>query len=266
MPSQADHLILCFDIGNTDIHGGLFAGDALRFEFRRSNQQRPSADELGVFLLQLLAANGVDASLVEEIAIACVVPDALSSVQGACEKYLGCTPLVLQAGVKTGLKLRVKEPREVGADRIANAIAAVRAFPGRNLIVVDMGTATTLCAINTRAEYLGGAIVVGMGLAMRALGTQTAKLPQVDIVRAEYALGRTTVENIQSGLFFSQLGMLREMTTRLRNEAFDGEPALVIGTGGFSRLFREEAVFDCIEPALVLHGLRHALALNRSHS
>jgi type III pantothenate kinase len=255
--------VLCFDIGNTDIHGGVFEGEKLRFEFRRSNQQRPSADELGVFLLQLLAANEVHPASIGAISIASVVPDALPAVEGACEKYLHCAPLVLQAGVKTGLKLRVKEPREVGADRIANAIAAVRNFPGQNVIVVDMGTATTLCAINAKAEYLGGAIVVGMGLSMRALGSQTAKLPQVDIVRPESALGRTTVENIQSGLFFSQLGMLREMTERLREEAFEGEPTLVVGTGGFARLFASEKIFDRIEPALVLHGLRYALLLNR---
>jgi len=255
---------LCFDIGNTDIHGGIFDGDTCEAEFRLSNRQRPSADEFGVFMLQLLQARSIDPAAIAEVAIASVVPESLPPVVAACETYLGRQPLVLRAGVKTGLKIRMKEPRDVGADRIANAIAAVHQFPRQNLIVIDMGTATTFCAINDQREYLGGAIVAGVGLCMRALGTQTAKLPMVEIVTPVAALGKTTVENIQSGLIYSHLGALREIIGRLREEAFAGAPALVIGSGGFARLFADFGVFDHLAPALVLHGLRRALELNAS--
>ncbi len=259
---SAGPLTLCFDIGNTDIHGGVFSGEHCELEFRMSNRQRPTVDEFGVFLLQLLQARSIASESIQRVAIASVVPESLPAVAEACEKYLGHAPLILQAGVKTGLKIRVKDPREVGSDRIANAIAAVHLHPGHNLLVIDMGTATTFCAINRNREYLGGAIVAGVGLCMRALGTQTAKLPMVDIVRPKAALGKTTVENIQSGLFYSHLGTLRELIDHLRSEAFAGEDCLVIGTGGFSRLFAHSGIFDYVVPALVLQGLRYALELN----
>lgn len=255
---------LCFDIGNTDIHGGVFAGEALQLEFRKSNRMRPTTDEFGVFMLQLLQAKGIEPDAINRVAIASVVPDSLPAVREACEKYLGCEPLVLRAGVRTGLKIRMKEPREVGADRIANAIAAVDLHPDKNLIVIDMGTATTICAVNAQREYLGGAIVAGLGLSMRALGTQTAKLPHVDIVTMSNALGKSTVENIQSGLYFGHLGMLKEMIARLREEAFGGAPVTVVGTGGFVHLFAGSGIFDYSVSALVLRGLHRALELNES--
>lgn len=253
---------LCFDIGNTDIHGGVFDGDELRLEFRRSNRQRPTADEFGVFLLQVLAAKGIGAADIDHVAVSSVVPDSLPAVMGASEQYLGVKPLVLQAGVRSGLKIRVKEPREVGADRIANAVAAVHLFPNCNRIVIDMGTATTFCAINKKSEYLGGAIVAGIGLSMNALGSQTAKLPLVDIVQPSAALGRDTVENIQSGLFYGHLGIMKELIDRIRYEAFADDPSIVIGTGGFSRLFTDAGIFDHMVPGLVLLGLRRTLELN----
>lgn len=256
-------LQLCFDIGNTDIYGGVFAGRDLRMEFRSSNRNRPSVDEFGVFLVQLLQTHGIDPKEIGEVAAACVVPDSLGAIVGACGKYLERPVLVLEVGVRTGLKIKVKDPREVGADRIANAIAAVEMFPRRNLIIIDMGTATTFCAVTAAGEYLGGAIAAGLGLSMQALGRQTAKLPLVDVVAPASALGRTTVENIQSGLFFGHVGLVKEMVSRLRAEAFGGEPVFVVGTGGRAPLFEGIDLFDQIVPTLVLRGLQRALALNR---
>lgn len=255
-------MILCFDIGNTDIHGGVFAEDQLLLEFRQSSHNRPSADEFGLFLLQLLQVNALDPATIERVAIASVVPEAQLPVIQACERYLKRTPLLLKAGVKTGLKIRVHNPGEVGADRIANAIAAVDLFPGKDLIVVDMGTATTFCAINREKEYLGGVIAAGLGLSMRALARGTAKLPFVDVTAPVRALGRNTVENIQSGLFFGHLGLIKELRLRFTHECFDGRQPTVIGTGGFARLFADHAVFDHTVPDLVLQGLRRALTLN----
>lgn len=256
-------LQLCFDIGNTDIHGAVFSGQEMLFEFRKSNSTRPTVDEFGVFLIQLLQTHGVASSAITEVAAASVVPDSISAVAGACEKYLERSVLVLEAGVKTGLKIRVQEPKDVGADRIGNAMAAVERYPNENLIVIDTGTATTFCAISARGEYLGGSIAAGLGLSMRALGTQTAKLPLVDMVRPKSVLGKTTIQNIQSGLYFGHIGLIRQMVEGLKEEAFRGESVRVIATGGHAHLFAEEGLFDAIVPALVLRGLQRALTLNR---
>lgn len=255
-------LRLCFDIGNTDIYGGVFRGRDLVAEFRKSNHARPTVDEFGVFLMQLLRLKGVEPAEIGAVAIASVVPDAEEPVVGAAREHLGLKPLLLRAGVRTGLKLRVKEPTEVGADRIANAIAAVERYPDRNLIIIDTGTATTFCVVTAAREYLGGAIVAGLGLCMRALGRGTAKLPLVDIREPEHAMGRTTIGNIQSGLFFGHLGALRELIGRLSDEAFADCPPMVVGTGGFASLFKEFGVFDAIVPDLVLRGLLRAIELN----
>ncbi len=261
---SARELQLCFDIGNTDIYGGVFEGRELRMEFRKNNRARPTVDEFGVFLMQLLQAHRIAPEEIAEVGAACVVPDSLRAVVGACEKYLSRPVLLIEAGVRTGLKVKVKDPRQVGADRISNAIAAVELFPGRNLIIIDMGTATTFCAVNARQEFLGGAIAAGIGLSMNALGTQTAKLPIVDIVPVRNALGRTTIENIQSGLFFGHIGLVKELVARLREEAFGTEEATVIGTGGSARLFTDFHLFDKFIPALVLRGVHRAIALNRA--
>ena len=145
-------------------------------------------------------------------------------------------------------------------------MAAVECHPNENLIVIDTGTATTFCAISAQAEYLGGSIAAGLALSMRALGTQTAKLPLVDLVRPKGVLGKTTIQNIQSGLYFGHIGLIRQMVDGLRSEAFSGEPVCVIATGGHAHLFADEGLFDEIIPALVLRGLQRALALNRETS
>ncbi|HKJ90745.1 MAG TPA: type III pantothenate kinase, partial [Oceanipulchritudo sp.] len=166
------------------------------------------------------------------------------------------------AGVRTGLKIRTRNPGEVGADRIANAIAAVELFPGQDRIVVDMGTATTFCAINRKDEYLGGVIAAGMGLSMRSLARNTAKLPYVDLLHPQTCLGKTTVESIQSGLFFGHLGLMREVIGRLSDEVFANREPVVIGTGGHARLFRDERLLTAHVPDLVLRGLCRAVELN----
>jgi type III pantothenate kinase len=180
----------------------------------------------------------------------------------ACERYLGKVPLMLQAGVRTGLKIRTRQPAEVGADRIANAIAAVEMFPKQDRIVVDMGTATTFCAINREDEYLGGVIAAGLALSMRALARNTAKLTYVDLVRPQVCLGKSTTESIQSGLYFGHLGLMREVIGRIREEAFDGRQPVVVITGGHARFFQEEPLVDRYVPDLVLRGLCRAIELN----
>ena len=163
-------MLLCLDVGNSQIFGGLFDGEGvLQVQFRRTSQLRSSSDELGVFFRTVLRENDVDQDLIADVAICCVVPDLLYSLRACCQKYFSLEPLVLRPGIKTGLKIQYRDPREVGADRIADAVGATTMFPGKNLIVADFGTATTLCAITRKKEFLGGNIVPVVRLAMEAL-------------------------------------------------------------------------------------------------
>ncbi len=257
-------MILALDVGNSQIYGGIFDQDELKLRFRKTSKQGSSSDEIGIFLREVLRENGFDPSRVKQIVICSVVPDVVYSLRNACKKYFKMNPFLLQAGVKTGLKINYRNPLEVGADRISNAIAAVQQYPKRNLIVIDLGTATTFCAISKEKEYLGGVIAAGLRLSMEALESRTAKLPSVEIVPCSQALGRSTVENIQSGLYFGHLGMMKELTERLSKECFEGEKPFVIGTGGFSSLFEKEALFDAVLPDLVLKGLLYSLKMNKA--
>ena len=255
-------MILALDVGNTQIYGGLFDADKMVMSFRRNSKSGASSDETGVFLRTVIRENGHDPAKIKQIAICSVVPDAIYSLRGACMKYFNINPFILQAGVKTGLKVKYRNPLEVGADRIANSIAATHLYPNQNLIIVDLGTATTFCAVSKEKDYLGGSIVAGLRLCMEALETKTAKLPSVEITSMHEALGRSTVESIQSGLYYGHLGTIREISDRISKECFQGEKPLVIGTGGFSYLFEKEKVFDAILPDLVLKGMLIALQYN----
>jgi type III pantothenate kinase len=255
-------MLLCLDIGNTQVHAGIFDGDTLRAQFRKSTSPLGSIDELGVFFLAVLREKGLNPQSVNEVAICSVVPRALHPVRGACVSYFNCEPFILQAGVKTGLKVRYRNPLEVGADRIANAMAATQRHPQRDVIVVDCGTATTFDAVTATGDYLGGAILPGVGISAEMLASRTARLPSVEIVRPETVLGRSTAESIQSGLYFGQIGAIREITKELTREVFAGRKPHLIGTGGFSGMFESEGLFDEIEPELVLWGLKYASELN----
>jgi type III pantothenate kinase len=255
-------MIMCLDVGNSQIYGGVMDENKIAFKFRRTTQVGVSSDEMGLFLKSVLRENGVDPSNILHIAICSVVPEVVHSLRGACLKYFKVPPFLLQAGTRTGLKIKYRNPLEVGADRIANAIAATHLYPDRDLLIVDFGTATTFCAVNRNKEYLGGSIIAGIKISMQALETKTSKLPSVEIVVAKEALGRSTVESIQSGLFFGQVGMVKEISQRLIDEAFKGDPPMIIGTGGFSSLFEREKLFDKILPDLVLQGLYLALKMN----
>jgi len=259
-------MILCLDVGNSQIFGGVFADDQIRLRFRRNSKSGASSDEIGVFLRSVLRENDIDPKSVTQISLCTVVPEVLHSIRNACLKYFGLTPFVLQAGVKTGLRIRYKNPLEVGADRIANAIAATQFYPNQNLIVIDFGTATTFCAISRDKDYLGGVITAGLKISMEALETRTSKLPAVEMVVPEVCLARTTVESIQSGLYFGAIGQAKEICARIRLEAFQeasgGESIHIVGTGGIASLFANTGVFHEESPDLVLHGLHRALKMN----
>ena len=255
-------MILALDVGNSQIFCGVFDEGELVVQFRRTSTVKGSSDELGVFLRAALRENGIDPNNVAQITACSVVPDINYSLRACCQKYFRIEPLILRPGIKTGLKIGYKDPKEVGADRIADAMGAIKLFPDRNLIVIDFGTATTVCAITRDREFLGGNIVPGLRLAMDALESKTAQLPSVEIKPVRSSIGRTTVESIQSGLYWSNVGMVKELVQRISDEVFSDDRPLVIATGGFCHLFNREKLFDRVAPDLILTGLLEALRLN----
>lgn len=256
-------MILCLDIGNSHIFGGVFQDNTIHVTFRYASNQVGTSDQYGLFLKNVLRDNAIDPSAIEHIVLSSVVNSLDYSIISACIKYFAIHPIVLRPGIKTGLKLSVKNPLEVGADRIANAIAAVAHFPNKNILVLDFGTATTCTAISDKKEYLGGAIWPGLRIAMQSLHLNTNRLFPVEIIKPEQTLGKTTEHNIQSGIFYGHLGAIREITANLTREAFPDTTPVIIGTGGFASLYRDEHIFDIMIPDLILHGLRLVLEKNR---
>jgi len=255
-------MILCLDVGNTQVYGGIFANGKILLHFRYNSKSTYSSDQHGIFLKSILRENNVNSNAIRHIAICSVVPNMDYSLRAACIKYFSINPFFLQADAKTGLDIKYYNPKEVGADRIANAIAAVDEFPNQNIIVVDFGTATTICVISAQKEYLGGLILAGIQLSMNALQTNTAKLFPVEIVQPRNVIGQSTTESIQSGLYYSQLATIKEISNYICANQFANSKPVIIGTGGFAHLFEAQNIFSVIKPDLVLHGLHLALTTN----
>lgn len=256
-------MLLTLDVGNSQIFCGVYDGEELKATFRRTSTVRASSDELGTFFRVTLRENSIDPREISMAAICSVVPDAVRALRHCFRKYFDFDPFVLQPGVKTGLKILYRNPLEVGADKIANAVGALSRFPGRNLVIIDFGTATTLCAVTKDREYLGGIITPGINISMEALESHTARLPAVEIVRPAAILGRSIVESIQSGLYYGTLASVRSLASSITKAHFASEPPLTVGTGGVGRLFEDEALFDEFVPELPLLGLRRAIDLSR---
>ncbi len=251
-------MLLCLDVGNTHILGGVYHGGKLVARFRYATPLVGTSDQFGIFLLNILQANQIDPASVTAVAVSSVVPGCDYTLNHTINTYFSADYFVLRGDQQTALNIHYSNPNEVGADRIANAIGAVHLYPGKNLILIDMGTATTLCAVTRNRDYLGGAILPGLRLGMESLKTNTAKLMEVNIETPSSLIGKTTRESIQSGLYYGQLGALLQLVSGFKQEAFAGEEVLVIGTGGFSQLYKDKALFDVILPDLVLQGLQHA--------
>ena len=247
---------LCLDVGNSHVVAGVYLRGELQATFRYPTiQTLVTSDQLGVFLLQALRERDLDPQAVTRIGLCSVVPSLDYSIMSACQKYFHQSAFVVKAGVKTGLNIRVQHPQEVGADRIASAVGAIGQLPDKNLIVIDLGTATTFCAISKQKDYYAGPIVAGLRLSMSALQQHAALLPAANIIRCERAMGKNTEENIQSGLFFGHLEMIKGIVTRLKQEVFSDQSVMIVGTGGFVGLFEEEAIFDSTIQDLVLQGI-----------
>lgn len=255
--------LLCLDVGNTQIHAGVFEQKQLICQFRYPTTPAPTSDQFGVFLKQVLMHHEISPSMITDISICSVVPALDYSLRSALIKYFDCEPFVLQPGVKTGLKIQYRNPVEVGADRIANAIAGIHHYPSRNLLIFDFGTATTCCVVSKDKEYLGGVIMPGMRLSMHALQQSTAKLNAVEIMKPTAMIGRSTTESIQSGLYYSQMAAIKMLSEQITQQVFSDSPPLKLATGGFAHLFSELELFDEIQSDLVLQGLRLSLEQNR---
>lgn len=259
-------MLLCLDVGNTHILAGIFKQEKLIARFRYSTHLLGTSDQFGIFLLNILQSHKILPEKITAVALCSVVPHCDFTIKHTIKHYFNQECFVLKAGVKTGLNIKYKIPNEVGADRIANAIGAIEAMPHKNIIIVDMGTATTVDVVTKNHDYLGGAVLAGMRLGMEALKMHTAKLMAVDLEAPKNVTGRTTRESIQSGLFFGQLGAIKEIIHGLTNELFadEKEPPVIIGTGGFAQLFKTQNLFDLLIPDLVLQGLQCAYQVSKN--
>lgn len=255
-------MLLTLDVGNSQIHGGIFDDEEIILQFRKSSKVNISSDEMGIFLRSVLRENNIDYKDIKNIALCSVVPDLNYSIRNGCIKYFNTEPFIIQPGVKTGLKIKYHNPLEVGSDRIANAIAATNLFSGKNIIVIDFGTATTFDVITKNKEYLGGAILPGLRISMESLERNTAKLYSVEIEIPQKAVGRNTRESIQSGIYLAQIGAVKEIVARVSKEEFENEKPFIIGTGGFANMFSDAKLFDVINTELVLRGIYYAFKLN----
>jgi type III pantothenate kinase len=248
-------MILCLDIGNTHIFGGLYTDGTLQLQFRYPSSSPSTSDQLGIFFKTVLRENGILPEKIKKVAICSVVPSLNYSMRSAFLKYFSHDPFFLRVETAPQLNITYKNPHEVGADRLSNAIAAGQLYPGKNIIVIDLGTATTFDAIDSSHSYLGGVIIPGVYISMKALYENTAKLSPVNIIKPEKIIGQTTTENIQSGLYYSHLGAAKEIVQRITTDVFQGEAPIIIGTGGFAALFEKEGIFTAVIPELVLQGL-----------
>ncbi len=256
-------MILTIDVGNTSTTCGLFDGNRIVFQFRRETNIHSSSDEIGIFFRNVLRENGYDWQSITQIGICSVVPSVNYSLSSACSKYLNLEPLFIQAGIKTGLKLKYSNPKEIGSDLIAAAIGAVSLHPEKNLIIVDLGTATTIELVTKNKEYLGGSILPGMKISTEALASGTASLPSVEIAKPAHLCGTTTTEAIQTGLYYGMAGSIKELCYLYKKNVFHDEEVMILGTGGFSRIYSEYNLFDEIYPELVLLGIKQAIDMNK---
>ncbi|EUJ28799.1 pantothenate kinase [Listeria floridensis FSL S10-1187] len=246
-------MILVIDVGNTNCTLGVYEDDTLLRTFRMATDKARTADELGMLVLSFFAQAELNAKEVEAAVICSVVPPVMHAITTMCHRYFEIEPLIVGPGIKTGLNLKVDNPREIGADRIVNAVAAIKEY-GKPVIVVDFGTATTFCYIDESGMYRGGAIAPGIMISAEALYTRAAKLPRVDLAEPEYVVGKSTVSSMQAGIYYGFIGQCEGIIKQMKAET-DSNPT-VVATGGLARFITEKSnLVDIVDPFLTLKGL-----------
>ncbi|AIQ61814.1 transcriptional regulator [Paenibacillus stellifer] len=248
-------MMLAVDIGNTNIVLGVYRGKELLHHFRLSTARQATADEYGIMIHNLFDMSGLSVKNVEGVIISSVVPPLVHVIVEMCRKYVGKDPLLVGPGIKTGLNLRYENPREVGADRIVNAVAAIERYQCP-LVVVDFGTATTFDCIDGSANYLGGCIVPGIGISTEALYQRASKLPRIELEKPKKVIGRNTVHAMQAGIIFGYAGQVEGIVRRIKAE-MNAPELKVIATGGLASMIAGETeCIDEVNPMLTLEGLR----------
>lgn len=255
-------MLLAVDVGNTNIVLGLFKGGELLTNWRISTDKSKSADELGMLVSQLFTYNKLDMTMVSDVIISSVVPSIMYSLQHMASKYFECEAIVVGPGIKTGMNVKYDNPKQVGADRIVNAVAGYKKYGGP-LVIVDFGTATTFCAINDKHEYLGGTIAPGIKISSDALYQKAAKLTKVELVKPDRVICKNTNESIQSGVILGYVGLVEYIVNRMKIE-LNAPDAKVIATGGLAYMISEESdCIDVIDRMLTLEGLLYIYEMNK---
>lgn len=251
-------MILVLDVGNTNIVLGVFQNKTLLKEWRLSTDFQRTADEYGIQVMNLFNLYDFDPKNVEGVIVSSVVPNIMYSLERMINKYFKLQPIIVGPGIKTGINIKYDNPKEVGADRIVNAVAAHELYK-KPLIIVDFGTATTYCAIRKNGDYLGGVICPGIKISSDALTSRAAKLPRVELSRPDNVIGKNTISAMQSGLVFGYIGSVDYLVDKIKSEllSLGEEEPIVVATGGFAKLISEDAKsIDVVNPFLTLEGLR----------
>lgn len=247
-------MILVVDVGNTNIVLGIYEQKQLLHHWRLSTNRSTTADEYGIMMYNLFQHAGIELDQVDGVIISSVVPPLMFVLEHLCLKYLKKTPLVVGPGIKTGLNIRYENPKEVGADRIVNAVAAIELY-GSPCIVVDFGTATTFDYIDEAGQYIGGAVAPGIGISTEALYQRAAKLPRIELVKPKSVVGRNTVNSMQAGIIYGFAGQVDGIVERIKQEF--GTSPRVIATGGLAELIASESrTIELVNPLLTLQGLQ----------
>ncbi|WP_404430180.1 type III pantothenate kinase [Sutcliffiella horikoshii] len=246
-------MLFVLDVGNTNTVIGVYDGEELKHHWRVETSRNKTEDEFGMIFKSLLEHVGLSFKDFEGIIISSVVPPIMFSLERMCQKYFQLKPLIVGPGIKTGLNIKYENPREVGADRIVNAVAGIHLY-GSPLIIVDFGTATTYCYVNEDKQYMGGAIAPGISISTEALYSRASKLPRIEIARPDGVIGKNTVSAMQAGILFGYVGQVEGIVNRMKKQS-DVTPK-VIATGGLAALIGNESdVIDIVDPFLTLKGL-----------
>ena len=247
-------MLLVIDVGNSNTVLGVYREDKLLCDWRIATDKDRTVDEYAILVLNLFELAQMKVDQLSAVIISCVVPPMLINLETLCHKYFKLVPLVVGPGIKTGMPIKYDNPKEVGADRIVNAVAAFERWHC-GMIVVDFGTATTFDVISSSGEYQGGAIAPGVGISAEALFARASKMPRVEFSRPPQVVAKNTVSSMQSGIFYGYVGLVEGIVTRIQEET--GQPLKVIATGGLAASIAEaSAMIDSVEPFLTLEGLR----------